>query len=145
MGEKLIGLGFAETIADDEAPWWSDPALGPTGLRLIIDASENAGANGSTGEVDDAASAQPVEPHAWTKIARVLALLRRFDGADIAALVAATDWLPHTARAALTGLRRRGHAIETCKEDGRTVYRVASAGMPPSDREMAGSPAPRSN
>lgn len=35
------------------------------------------------------------------------------------------DWLPHTTRAALTGLRKRGFAIERSREDGEaSVYRV---------------------
>jgi hypothetical protein len=35
------------------------------------------------------------------------------------------DWLPHTTRAALTGLRKRGYAIErTRREDKTTRYRA---------------------
>ena len=40
-------------------------------------------------------------------------------------LVAATGWLPHTTRAALTRLRQSGHAIHKAKDDqNRTVYRI---------------------
>ncbi len=41
------------------------------------------------------------------KIAQVIALLEGPGGATLAELVAATGWLPHTTRAALTGLRKR--------------------------------------
>lgn len=41
----------------------------------------------------------------------MLALLRGDDGASLADLTAATGWLPHSMRAALTGLRKKGHAI----------------------------------
>jgi hypothetical protein len=44
-------------------------------------------------------------------------------------LIAATGWLPHTARAALTGLRHRG--CDVCLERGETgrasVYRACSS------------------
>ena len=46
-----------------------------------------------------------------TKIARVIELLQRDQGARLEELIAATGWLPHTARAALTGLRHRGYDV----------------------------------
>lgn len=64
-----------------------------------------------------------------TKRALIVSLLSRPDGASVAQLIAATGWLPHTTRAALTGLRRSGYAIERAKEgDGTTVYRIVGAG-----------------
>ena len=53
----------------------------------------------------------PTSPRGGTKIAQVIELLQRGDGATLAELVAATGWLPHTTRAALTGLRKRGYAL----------------------------------
>jgi hypothetical protein len=44
----------------------------------------------------------------------------------MADLVAATNWLPHTARAALTGLRKKGHTIIRNKVDGVTRYAISS-------------------
>jgi hypothetical protein len=42
-------------------------------------------------------------------------------------LIAATGWLPHTTRAALTGLRRRGYTIERERsEKGGSVYRIVT-------------------
>lgn len=60
-----------------------------------------------------------------TKAAAVLALLKRPGGATLAELIEATGWLPHTTRAALTGLRKKGHEIARSKRDGATCYRVA--------------------
>ncbi len=41
-------------------------------------------------------------------------------------LMAATGWLPHTTRAALTGLRKRGFEIARDRDpDGQSRYRVA--------------------
>jgi len=49
-----------------------------------------------------------------------------------ARLAAVTDWLPHTTRAALTGLRKRGYAVtsEKTASDGAmtSLYRIHSAG-----------------
>ena len=50
-------------------------------------------------------------PPAGSKLAKVIAMLGAKAGTTIDALVKATDWLPHTTRAALTGLRKRGYAI----------------------------------
>jgi hypothetical protein len=62
-----------------------------------------------------------------TKSAAVLALLGRDEGVTLAELIAATGWLPHTTRAALTGLRKKGHAITRAKRDDQTCYTVAAA------------------
>ena len=52
-----------------------------------------------------------VSPRDGSKLARVIDLLQRSDGATIPDLREATGWLPHTTRAALTGLRKRGYAV----------------------------------
>lgn len=62
---------------------------------------------------------------ATTKRDLVLALLRRADGASLATISEATGWLPHSARAALTGLRKKGHAIESRKIGTLTTYFLA--------------------
>jgi hypothetical protein len=68
-------------------------------------------------------------PHAGSKLAEVVGLLCREGGASIDELIAATDWLPHTTRAALTGLRKRGYSIERRREDDATRYWLASPGI----------------
>jgi DNA-binding MarR family transcriptional regulator len=68
-------------------------------------------------------------PRAGSKLAEVVGLLGREGGASIDELIAATDWLPHTTRAALTGLRKRGYAIERRREDDATRYWLASPGI----------------
>jgi len=62
-----------------------------------------------------------------SKIATVLALIARPDGALASELIDATGWLPHTVRAAITGLRKKGHAAERIKSDGVTGYRIMAA------------------
>jgi hypothetical protein len=71
----------------------------------------------------------PIGPSALrggSKLARVIALLERDRGATIAELIAATGWLAHTTRAALTGLRKRGYAVAIDRSDDKrgSFYRI---------------------
>lgn len=62
-----------------------------------------------------------------TKASLVEGLLLQNGGASIADLGLATGWLPHTCRAFLTGLRKKGRQLERAKrEDGVTIYKLAS-------------------
>jgi hypothetical protein len=77
-----------------------------------------------------AIASRPIAPRAGTKIADVVRMLEGGSGAAIDDIIAATQWLPHTARAALAGLRKRGYSI-TCDRSDRTrstVYRIARTG-----------------
>jgi hypothetical protein len=66
-------------------------------------------------------------PRQGSKLSIVIDLLGRKKGAGLEELTAATGWLPHTARAALTGLRRRGYAVERERsEKGGSVYRIVT-------------------
>ena len=59
---------------------------------------------------------------------RLIGMLSRDAGTTIAEISAALDWQPHTTRAAITGLRKAGHKVETAKpEDGDSglIYRIA--------------------
>lgn len=74
-----------------------------------------------------APSSAPSIPRPDSKIGKVVALLERNEGATLDELVTATGWLMHTARAALTGLKKRGYAIERIKRDDVSVYRVEAS------------------
>ena len=65
------------------------------------------------------------KPATSNKTSAVITLLERESGATLAELIAATGWLPHTTRAALTGLRKKGHVIERSKRGEDTCYRIA--------------------
>jgi len=69
----------------------------------------------------------PAPAKAPSKAATVLAMLERAGGATLPELIAATGWLPHTTRAALTGLRKKGHDVARGRRDGVTCYRVGGA------------------
>ncbi len=59
-----------------------------------------------------------------TKRAMVIEVLQRADGARISDLTKVTGWLPHTVRAALTGLRKSGFMIETVRGANGAIYRI---------------------
>ncbi len=86
-------------------------------------------AGGHDGADPDAMTALPAAPGTRrpAKTDAVIALLTRADGATTAELIAATGWLPHTTRAALTGLRKKGHRIERTKRGTETCYRIVAA------------------
>ena len=67
----------------------------------------------------------PTEPR-FNKSDLVIGLLQRTGGATLDDIVAATGWLPHTTRAALTGLKKKGHHVTSEKADGLRRYRIES-------------------
>jgi hypothetical protein len=76
-----------------------------------------------------------VAPRAGTEIAEVIEMLGRAEGVTIDELVARMGWLPHSTRAALTGLRKRGYELTADRSDRArgSIYRISDA--PPSDAE----------
>ena len=64
------------------------------------------------------ATTAPIVPEP-SKRARALTLLRRDDGASLTELIAATGWLPHSTRTALSGLRKQGHVLTKTKASAR--------------------------
>ena len=125
----------------------------PAGLEAIGIAPEAEGSHGeraisgpvpvsqepreSRTESDNRQSAAPINgpaeggmrpARAGTKQALVIALLSGPGGATLDDLIAATGWLPHTTRAALTGLRQKGHALTRSKgADGKSIYSLPGA------------------
>ena len=91
----------------------------PVGLAAI-----GVSDDGDAGKASDPSPPTLSAPVRQTKISAVLALLSRDGGATLAELVAETGWLPHTTRAALTGLRKKGHDIERGKRGEDSCYSV---------------------
>jgi DNA-binding transcriptional regulator PaaX len=76
-------------------------------------------------------------PRNGSKLAQVIDLLRCADGASIVDLTQATGWLPHTTRAALTGLRKRGYAVIRERIGaGDSIYRISDAPSYRGDRTV---------
>jgi hypothetical protein len=67
-------------------------------------------------------------PRSGSKQSLIMKMLSRKSGATLEALVEATGWLPHTARAALRGLRKRGYTVLLERQDGKpSLYRISAA------------------
>ncbi len=61
-----------------------------------------------------------------TKQSRLAGMLRRKGGATIAQIMKAFGWQPHTARAAISGLKKVGERVESAIENGNRVYRITN-------------------
>lgn len=67
-------------------------------------------------------AAKPVRK---TKAATVSRLLSREKGASLDEIGKSTNWQPHTCRAFLTGLRKKGrNIVREERGDGSTAYRI---------------------
>ena len=73
------------------------------------------------------ASAPAVTGRQNTKIAAVVALLRRPEGASLEAICKATDWQAHSVRGAIAGSikKKMGLIVSSVKSDGVRTYRIA--------------------
>ncbi|MCH8997310.1 MAG: DUF3489 domain-containing protein [Proteobacteria bacterium] len=114
------GLKFGARIK----PGAASPSPSPTpALKPSIPARQNLSQKGpgNSQERHHGSERLGVRPET------ILALLKRPEGAPLADLERATGWQPHSIRAALTGLRKRGIAITRSKDDGVTIYRAESA------------------
>ena len=123
---KLTAAGARAIVIDDSSA--TDATSEGTDPRLQVTTSSSQIAE-ATADVPAAAPSLSA-PRGGTKLARVLELLQRDCGATLEELIAATDWLPHTTRAALTGLRKRGCAVTIDRHDkGRgSTYRARLGG-----------------
>ena len=84
-----------------------------------------------------ATSAESAPPRRPTKQAVIIGLLQRQEGATLADLAAATGWLPHTTRAALTRLRQAGHVLDKIRGETGSVYRIATPARAVRSRKAA--------
>lgn len=66
-----------------------------------------------------------------SKLAAVMALLRREGGVTIDEISAAMNWLPHSTRAVLTGLRKRGALVARRKtpDQRASAYVIETGGV----------------
>lgn len=68
---------------------------------------------------------------AISKSDTVIKLLLRAKGATPLELIAATNWQPHSVRAFLSGLRKKGRTIvREARKDGEFAYRIVVAHAP---------------
>lgn len=97
--------------------------------RMARPASTAVGENGGTQAGEAPAIEDAAADIRSTKQSLVLDLLRQDSGVALATLAEATGWLPHTTRAALTGLRKKGHTIVRSKVGDETRYALAAGSV----------------
>lgn len=152
VGSSLVARKLMRELkAKPGMPVWREDADGRAISLMITRAGRDAigvedGAETSTETVAAAAKQKKMDvagkgsamkepiasaasrPRDGSKQALVISMLSKKSGATIDALIDATGWLPHTTRAALTGLRKRGFAVERFREDGEaSVYRIVGS------------------
>ena len=136
-----------EIRSKPDMPVWREDEEGRGTSLVITRAGQDAigikdGENDGSGEAATAKNGSPEEhqqpsrrgrstivdePRSGSKQARIIKMLSRKSGATLEALVDATGWLPHTTRAALTGLRKRGYEVVLERQDGKSsIYRITS-------------------
>lgn len=115
MTRKMTTTTNAAEPAADMGPSATRPALPPSrGVRAS--AASVLGAD------------QKVKAGPASKRDQLIRMLSAKNGADVATISIRLGWLPHTARAALSGLRKAGYPVATEKRpDGQpTRYRIAA-------------------
>jgi len=92
-------------------------------MTIEVDKAKTAksGASKTTGK--------PRQQARTTKKDQLIRMLDRKGGADIATISEKLGWLPHTTRAALTGLRKAGYDIASERIAGARAsrYRIIAA------------------
>ena len=108
-----IDQAGAKAVAADGAAVHNKPAQ--TGSR----------SKPTSGRTDLRAAPVRGQPPAGTKRAKLIAMLERPEGASVAEIGQRLGWLPHTVRAAITGLRKADREVTRSKDaDDRSVYRL---------------------
>lgn len=73
-------------------------------------------------------AASTVKPEPKTKNLQVIDLLSREGGATLEEMSTLAGWQPHSSRSFMTGLKKKGHIIESDKVDGIRHYRIVPKG-----------------
>jgi DNA-binding IclR family transcriptional regulator len=73
---------------------------------------------------DTAPEAKPLR--AGSKAASLLDMLQRKEGSSLDEMTERTGWQGHTVRAAMTGLRKKGHLIDKRTSGNMTVWFIGS-------------------
>ncbi len=86
-------------------------------------------------KADAGAAAQPPQPKSAARTASapggklgvIVDMMRRPEGATVAQMSEATEWLPHSVRGALAGAVKKKHRLTVTSEktDAGRVYRIA--------------------
>lgn len=142
IGSSLVARKLMRAIrSKPEMPVWREDETGKSISLIITRAGRDAIGMDKIQKIDRpvsnngkssklvAAPLAGVAPRTGTKQALIVEMLSKEGGATLDALIEATGWLPHTTRAALTGLRKKGYVIERIGGEGKgpSAYWVVPA------------------
>ena len=125
-----LGSGSTAAQADAAAGLREASSKRGAGSRDTPEAVDHAGARPEpvleAGDLGTASVPGADRPPASTKRAMLIGMLERPEGASVAEIGHRLGWLPHTVRAAITGLRHAGREVTRSKNGkGQSVYRLA--------------------
>jgi len=127
----LIKRGLLDEVEADirnSEPMWRKTGDGHGTTLVITDAGLAAIGVEMETPKPDPEQTKP-KPRKGTKQAMLIEMLQAPDGATIAEITTATNWLPHTVRGAMSGAlkKRLGLTITSEKVEGRgRTYKIAS-------------------
>ena len=127
---KLTPVGMKAVAAFPEASEaevtaTTSAAIGPKAeIALLVGPDNKVVTTEPTSNIETADG--PRAPRSGSKLDRVQQMQKAEDGATPEEITAVTRWLPHSARAALTGLRKRGYRLTLSRgeRNGVSVYRT---------------------
>jgi len=131
---KLIEAGLArEFRAKDGMPVWRHDKDGDRSYSLKLTSSGIKIASNKADVIQPSTNVRsnstPATPREHSKLSQVMLMLSQEGGRTIEEVSKAMGWLPHTTRATLTGLRKRGIQIIRLTREGErgSSYRIESS------------------
>ena len=135
LGQKLLRGGLVQEMpTTGDLPIWRRD--GDTSYSLVITVAgrtaigiQSQGANGAAEPAPSVATGQQApntQPatRVGSKRAQLIGLLQQPHGTSLDEIGLALGWLPHTSRAAMSGLRKRGFTIARRRDEDRSIYRI---------------------
>lgn len=128
---QIVVKGPVASIRIQKQPSQPYPVAKPQGARWIVTINPHTVVNAVLADtalpiIDHPIDVTPIEPQ--TKIATLIAMLRREGGASIDEMAEATQWQVHSVRGALSGILKKKLGLEVTSkkvEDRGRVYRTA--------------------
>ncbi len=124
------GPSRLRTAPHEQAGLWRASAkTSPSRRRNPALTSGRAKAGGSKTDEPGARRTPSASSPAPSRKTALITLLQRLEGATLQQICETFGWLPHSARAALSGLRKAGHGIERrARSEGEdAIYRIIPA------------------
>lgn len=128
VGPKFVGIKMS-SAKNSSSPQFESAQNSTTTTSSRRENTKQFGSAESLKENATLSERRAISPSSpGAKQALLIKLLSRKSGACMSEMTSATGWLPHSTRAALTGLRKKGMQVERFrKADGSSVYRLIAA------------------